>query len=112
MKPQTITIDRERQTLRLTWADDQLCTYRLDWLRANCPCATCREQRSAAAADPLRLNVGPLPSSSVASAELIGNYALRILWADGHESGIYPFASLRASCPEAHEGNPPPFIQD
>lgn len=30
-----------------------------------------------------------------ASAELVGSYALRIVWADGHNAGIYDFAYLR-----------------
>ena len=50
-------------------------------------------------ADPLRLMTGPPPSAVVEGAELVGNYAIRFTWADGHGSGIYGFSSLRASCP-------------
>jgi len=31
--------------------------------------------------------------------ELTGNYALKINWSDGHNTGIYNFRDLRANCP-------------
>jgi len=36
---------------------------------------------------------------SALSAELVGNYALRIDWSDEHGSGIYSFQYLREICP-------------
>ena len=33
------------------------------------------------------------------SAELVGNYALKIEWSDGHGTGIYSFEYLRDICP-------------
>jgi len=34
--------------------------------------------------------------ATVASAELVGQYALRITWADGHDTGIYDYELLRS----------------
>jgi DUF971 family protein len=30
---------------------------------------------------------------------LVGGYGLRVAWSDGHGTGIYTFARLRAECP-------------
>jgi len=35
----------------------------------------------------------------VVDAQLVGNYALKIVWSDGHDSGIYSFRYLRDICP-------------
>jgi DUF971 family protein len=32
-------------------------------------------------------------------AEAVGNYAVRIHWSDGHNSGIYSWEHLRKICP-------------
>jgi DUF971 family protein len=31
--------------------------------------------------------------------QLVGNYALRIGWSDGHSTGLYTWSRLRALCP-------------
>src|SRR5690554_3197982 len=97
--PVDLTINREAGTFEVYWADGHESTYRLPWLRRVCPCASCREDRRQMEADPWRLMTGPPPSAVVEGAELVGNYAIRFTWADGHGSGIYGFSSLRASCP-------------
>lgn len=115
-RPQSISIDRTAGRLQIIWPDGHESTYALPWVRAHCPCATCREERRAVAQndDPLRLHSGPLPSAHISSAELVGNYALRLVWSDGHNSGIYAFSALRASCPckECNPSGPPPFLAD
>jgi DUF971 family protein len=98
-RPVDLTIHRASGMLTVTWIDGHVSTYGLAWLRANCPCASCREERLAREDDPLQLHQGPLPSVEIAGAELVGNYAVRLIWTDGHSSGIYGFASLRAACP-------------
>jgi hypothetical protein len=59
--------------------------------------------------DILKLSSGPLPSSQIAGAELVGNYAIRLRWTDGHDTGIYAFALLRdvCPCPTCHPEGPP-----
>ncbi len=110
-RPNEITISREQAQLVVAWADGHSSHYALEWLRANCPCATCREeQRERAESGGLLLLAGPGPSAAVVGAELVGRYALRLDWGDGHNTGIYPFSALRAACPCAHcnpNGAPP-----
>lgn len=109
-RPIDIAIDRANGTLKLTWADQHVSTYPLLWLRANCPCATCREDQRTAQEDPLSLR--PMPSAEIADAELVGNYAIRLQWKDGHNSGIYAFSALRNSCPckECNPDGPSPLM--
>jgi DUF971 family protein len=115
-RPKNITVDRPSGALRVVWQDGHESEYGLRWLRANCPCATCREERRAALhnTDPLRLSSGPLPSTEVAAAEFVGSYAIRFDWSDGHNTGIYVFSALRASCPCAacNPNGPPPLLPD
>jgi DUF971 family protein len=35
------------------------------------------------------------------SVQLVGNYALRLIWKDGHTAGIYEFVYLRSLAPLA-----------
>jgi len=100
-QPKDITIERAKNTMQIVWGDDLTSQYPLRWLRANCPCATCKEVRSEAAlaSETLTLNMNaPVePSTDVARAELVGSYAIRIEWTDGHGTGIFAYSSLRAA---------------
>ncbi|MBW7883068.1 MAG: DUF971 domain-containing protein [Caldilineaceae bacterium] len=115
-RPQNITVDRQAGTMQITWQDGHASEYTLAWLRANCPCATCREERWQAAAnsDPLKLTSAPPPSIEIAGAEFVGHYAIRFTWKDGHGAGIFPFTALRAACPcaECSPEGAPPLILD
>ena len=110
-RPKDITIDRAAGVLQITWGDLHISQFPLRWLRANCPCATCREERRVAAqeTDILKLSSGPLPSAAIGNASLVGNYAIRLTWTDGHDAGIYAFAVLREHCPcsVCHPEGPP-----
>ncbi|MCY3904992.1 MAG: DUF971 domain-containing protein [Caldilineaceae bacterium] len=107
-QPTDLTVDRSAGDLTIDWADGHRSQFSLAWMRSVCPCASCREDRRQAEEDPLRLSVGPPPDAGVGSAELVGNYAIRFTWADGHGNGIYGFSSLRASCPcpDCNRGEP------
>jgi DUF971 family protein len=84
--------------LEVEWPDGLSVRFELDDLRAACPCAMCKQTRQERAATKSRLNVLPgnfVEKMSVKSAEMVGNYALRIEWSDDHGSGIYSFTYLR-----------------
>jgi DUF971 family protein len=97
-RPKEITVDRAADAVRVTWLDNHVSVYPLRWLRGNCPCATCREERrvNALNTNELKLMSGPLPSAEIIAAELVGNYAVRFTWADGHGSGILPLPALQS----------------
>lgn len=100
---------KRAERLEIDWSDGRQCVYTIEYLRSMCPCAQCRTVREG---DPHKLQVTPqkkplltiLPGNyanplSALSAELVGNYALRIDWSDEHGSGIYSFQYLREICP-------------
>ena len=100
---QPVDIELKRTShLRIVWDDGVETTIDLRTLRQNCPCATCREQRrqqaDSAQQGPLRVlpaTARPEDQTRAVDAELAGHYALRIRWADGHDTGFYDFSLLR-----------------
>lgn len=100
IRPSEIDLDRNKE-LRIRWSDGRLDVYPLGMLRLECPCAGCREARRDQEREPGRLPVVPSAeeqarSATAASAELVGNYALRLIWRDGHSTGLYDFGLLRS----------------
>ena len=102
---------KKDERLEIDWADGTRCVYTVTYLRSMCPCAQCRTVREGQ--DPHRIDPGPRPKKplltilpgnyakplSALSAEMVGNYAVRIEWSDEHGSGIYSFQYLREICP-------------
>ena len=108
IQPLELDLDRLRQ-LRIRWADGHNSVLPLVLLRQNCPCATCRTERDERARNPLRIVQVPADERDLitaSDAQLVGRYALRIVWKDGHETGIYDFATLRRLDPAANASGP------
>jgi DUF971 family protein len=84
--------------LVIEWDDGHRGVYEWQHLRANCPCAGCREEREHPP-DPFRIlkpnELVPLKPTKI---EPVGRYAYRIAWSDGHDSGIFTLEHLRALC--------------
>jgi ATP-binding protein involved in chromosome partitioning len=69
--------------------------YEARSLRLACPCAECVEEMSGR---PL-LDPGAIPADiRPVSIALVGAYGLRIVWSDGHSTGIQTFEGLRRDC--------------
>lgn len=83
--------------LLIEWSDGQRRKYGFKALRDACPCATCREKRSAPQ-DPLALpmlGVEQLAPLKIAGMTPVGTYAYTIKFSDGHDTGIFTFELLR-----------------
>ena len=87
--------------LVIQWNDGHRGVYPWVHLRKECPCAGCREERQRPP-DPFRILTpadlavrGPLKPVAM---EKVGRYAYKIVWSDGHDSGIYTLETLRALC--------------
>ncbi|MGL4514176.1 MAG: DUF971 domain-containing protein [Lacipirellulaceae bacterium] len=97
--PNPTQIERlDDQRLRISWSDGTRRVYRTGELRDRCPCATCREKRSAPAPAKLRLTVLSAAEAQplrVAGMRPVGSYAYHIDFSDGHNTGIYTFELLR-----------------
>ena len=100
LRPIALNLDRQR-ALSIDWEAGGSTVIPLATLRAACPCAECRARRDATpkAGQGLPVIGGQADLSqqvTADSAELVGHYALRIRWKDGHDTGIYDFELLRS----------------
>jgi DUF971 family protein len=111
--PKHIDLKKDRG-LTIAWDDGQTSYYSIAYLRKMSPSAEARQLREEMARNPLTI----LPSTSsrtgggplvALGAELVGNYALRITFSDGHDTGIYSWGYLRKIDPQVQEpGHGPP----
>ena len=94
--PKQLRVLRSQAVLVVTWQDGETSSFPLPWLRTNCPCATCRTLREEKkeTSDLLELSSKPPPSAEVSDIEMVGGYAFRFTWRDGHNTGIYSFSWL------------------
>ena len=61
-------------------------------LRLACPCANCIDEITGAARlVPATISADVKP----VSVRSVGNYAISIVWSDGHDTGIYSFERLK-----------------
>ncbi len=82
----------DRYTLGIEWTDGHQSRWRLAHLRRHCPCASCRDEHTHTRI----LDPATIPEDLVARrVQSVGLYALSIEFADGHNTGIYPFTLLR-----------------
>ncbi len=84
--------------LAITWDDGERRVYTVSELRGACPCATCREKRSAPPPSPMQLPIlTPAEARPLKLAAMtpVGNYAYSIVFSDEHDSGIYTFELLK-----------------
>lgn len=89
----------------ITWADGHSSHFDFPFLRENCPCATCNDERArkglSPAAHQLSSPLLPMykPKPRAQSASQVGNYAIQISFNDGHSTGIFSYDYLRTLCP-------------
>ena len=91
-------LDLKKDTaLTITWQDGRESVYPIAHLRRLSPSADMRELRKQMKENPLTI----LPDGSgggsltAVGAEMVGNYAIKIIFSDGHATGIYTWDYLR-----------------
>ncbi len=90
----------------IEWRDGHVSHYTFTFLRDACPCAMCCEEREKSGrepGEPAKLAPGALPmfkpAAKPVSAEGIGKYAIKFIWNDNHDLGLYSWKYLREVCP-------------
>jgi DUF971 family protein len=89
----------------ITWSDGHTSHYDFPYLRDECPCATCNDERAKkrglVPAGPQSSAALPMfkPKARAQKATAVGNYAIQITFTDGHATGIYSYEHLRSICP-------------
>jgi len=94
-----------KDRLRIDWSDGQVRLYSFRGLRDACPCATCREQRSAPPETSQLTILSPQETQplKIEGMKPVGSYAYSIAFSDGHNTGIYTFEHLRELGEEVSE---------
>ena len=98
--PAHLDLDREKG-LAITWGDGRESFFPIAYLRRRSPSADAKVLREEMARNPLTVlpasrATGPL---TALGAELVGNYAVRIRFSDGHSTGIFSWTYLRSIDP-------------
>ena len=89
MKPQSITYHSKSKILELSYVDRSNSTLTAEYLRVFSPSAEVRGHSESER----KLQVGK-KHIDIKNIEPIGNYAIRISFDDGHDTGIYSYSYL------------------
>ncbi len=91
-KPERPSVDSDADHITLTWPDGETATVANATLRAACSCALCIDEMTRA---PL-LDPQTIPANLHAEkVGIIGNYAVTVDWSDGHNTGFFPYSTIR-----------------
>ena len=89
--PQNIRAIKEKGHFEIVWTDEKTTHYPFKYLRCECPCAACvNEFTGERTLDPNSVSEDIVPTEVGFS----GNYALKIKWSDGHQTGLYSWDNL------------------
>lgn len=98
LEPTHIDVKKDRG-VTIAWSDGASSYYSVALLRRQSPSADMRDLREKIASNPLTVlpasaarAAGPL---TITRAELVGSYAIKFYFSDGHHTGIYTWEYLR-----------------
>lgn len=92
-----VHLDLKRdEALTVKWSDGLVSVYPVGFLRRMSPSADAQQTREAIESNPLTVlpvsGDGPLRAERL---EPVGRYAIRLIFSDGHHTGLYTWAYLR-----------------
>jgi DUF971 family protein len=91
--PKKIQVSKSKATLNIEWEDGAESEYPLAGLRSACPCAECRggheNMATRGSPDLLLIPLEDGRSTVLERVDLVGNYAIQLVWGDGHSYGIF-----------------------
>lgn len=89
--PQTLHSDTATGILEIVWDDAHRQRLDIALLRRQCPCADCKSLRRRA----IDVAASCKPAG-IAEIRPVGAYAAQVIFSDGHDRGIFPWAYLRS----------------
>ncbi len=92
--PRRVGYDEPARALLVEWLDGSASSIPFTVLRRGCPCAVCSGEMGRPGRFDREPELRP-GEDELADVELVGNYGLKAIWADGHDTGIYRFEHLR-----------------
>lgn len=90
--PSNIRAHQSEEILEVTWPDGRVDRFPYRFLRAECPCASCRDEWTG---ERIIQEDSIQHGLKLEGMEPIGTYAVQIAWSDGHSSGLYTWEALR-----------------
>ncbi|MDG1894327.1 MAG: DUF971 domain-containing protein [Fuerstiella sp.] len=91
--PQNIRVHKDDGILELVWTDDDVSCIPFRAVRQDCRCAACVDEFTGRQI----LDQNSVPESIMPNdVSLTGNYALKFLWSDAHDSGLFTWDHLRS----------------
>ncbi len=86
----------EDQKLKIEWDDGSKDEIGLKYLRDQCPCANCQgENILLKKVKPIQIFSDDEVKYKILKLDVLGNYAVQIHWADGHNTGVYTWEYLK-----------------
>ena len=104
--PRNIRALQESGVLEIQWRDGQVFQLPYRYLRGCCPCAGCVSEFTGQRI----VDVDAIPDAiQPVDITFSGNYALKIVWNDRHDTGLYSWDYLAELCnsQEVDRGNRP-----
>jgi len=108
VRPKHMDLKKDK-ALTIHWSDGRVSIYPIAYLRKLSPSAEAKELRKEMARNPLTVlpaggsEPGPLTATGI---EMVGNYAIRIRFSDGHDTGLYSWQYLRQIDPNKPPSGP------
>ncbi len=93
LKCRAIRSPRGAKVTEIEWGDGHTGVYPHEVLRGYCPCAGCQGHEGT-----IKYTNPQGTQIELDDIELVGNYALKLKWFDGHDTGLYSFEYLRRLC--------------
>ena len=93
--PKNIRANSDEAALVIYWNDGASFRIPYQFLRGRCPCAGCVDEMTGSRV----VDVDRIPDTiQLTNLATSGNYALKIVWNDGHDTGLYTWEYLAELC--------------
>jgi DUF971 family protein len=97
LEPTDIEVKKSETKLLITWSDGHKGWSDFLHLRWNCPCAACKGEMGVPGRLAFVKELAP-NETIMTGLEPVGLYALKPVWQDGHETGLFTYEHLRNLC--------------
>lgn len=84
---------KEKKFLFVKWNNETESKISLTDLRRFCPCAICTSEADKHHHD--YIIVYSEDQTKISTIQVVGNYAISVVWSDGHNTGFYDFNYLK-----------------
>ncbi len=89
--PKELVLNRSERTLKVSFDDGAVFSLPAEYLRVHSPSAEVQGHNPAE-----RRIVGGKRNVGIGEVEPVGNYAVRLIFDDGHSTGIFSWSTLHA----------------